>query len=129
MGWFARAEYARVAIEIVIKFDWAHNVRVYNRAWDAVIVPVSIGIRNREENHFVVFSNDDESDGWIKIKFITRICRFVGDGEEAEVGDIIRNTNATRNATDTPRMRLSSSSIIVLNSPSETPSCSKGNIC
>ena len=100
VGWFACAEYARVTVEIVITLDWANNVRVYNRAWDAVIVLVAISIRNREENHFVVFANDDESNGGTEIKFIACLCRFIGDGEEAEVGNIIRNTNTTRNAGD-----------------------------
>jgi hypothetical protein len=123
VGRFTRAEQTRVTVEIVIKLDWADNVRVYNRAREAVIVLVAIGIRNREENNFVVFANDNESNCGIKIKFIACLCRFVGDGEEAEVGEIIRNTNTTRNAgTDAPRMRRSSSLIIVLNSPSETPS-------
>lgn len=76
MGWFARAEYARVAVEVVIRLDWADNVRVYNRARDTVIVPVAISIRNWEEDHFVVFANNDESNRRIKIKFITSICRF-----------------------------------------------------
>jgi hypothetical protein len=48
----------------------------------------------------VVFANDNESNCGIKIKLIACLCRFVGDGEEAEVGEIIRNTKTTRNAGD-----------------------------
>jgi len=93
VGWFACAEYARVTVEIVITLDWANNVRVYNRAWDAVIVLVAISIRNWEENHFVVFANDDESNSGIEIKFIACLSDaaelFANNRLEFTFGDAI----------------------------------------
>ena len=97
---FARAEQACVAIKIIVKFYRADNIRVYNRAWEAVIVLVTISVRNREEDHFVVFSNDNECDCGIKIKFITCICRLVGGGEDAKVRDMIRNAITAKNVGD-----------------------------
>lgn len=97
---FARAEQACVAIKIIVKFYRADNIRVYDRAWEAVIVLVTISMRNREEDHFVVFANNNECDCGIEIKFIACICRSVGGGEDAKVGGMIRNAITAKNVGD-----------------------------
>jgi len=76
-----------VAIEIVIKLDWADDVRVYDGAREAVILLVAVGTRNGEEDHFVVLADDDESDGWVEVKFGACVCGVGG-------GAIVRSTNA-----------------------------------
>ena len=71
----------------------------------------------------MVFADDDESNGGTKIKLIACLCRFVDDGEEAEVGRSLgTRTQRETQGVDTPRIRRSSSLTIVLNSLSETPS-------
>lgn len=59
VSWFARAEQARVAIKVVVELDWADHVRVYDRAREAVLVPVAVGVRSGEKDHFVVLADDD----------------------------------------------------------------------
>ena len=97
---FACAEQPCVAIKIVVELYRADNIRIYDRPWEAVIVLVAISMRNREEDHFVVFANNNESNCWIKIKFVTCICRLVGGGEDAKVRGMIRNAITARNVGD-----------------------------
>ena len=73
MRWFARAEQARVAVEVIVELDWADNIRVYDRARAAVVVLVAIGTRSREEDHFVVLANNDESNNWFELEFFARL--------------------------------------------------------
>ena len=96
---FACAEQPCVTIKIVVELDRADNIRIYDRPWEAVIVLVTISMRNREEDHFVVFANNNECDCGIKIKFITCICRSVG-GEDTKVRDMIRNAITAKNVGD-----------------------------
>lgn len=98
--WFARSEQPCVTIKIIVELYRADNIRVYDRPWEAVIIFVAISMRNREEDHFVVFANDDECDCGIKIKFGTCICWSVGGGEDAKVRDMIRNAISAKNEGD-----------------------------
>ena len=87
VSWLARAEQACVAVEVIISFDWAHNIGVYDRARVAVPAPVTVAIGPREEGHFVVLGNNNKCDCGFETKSCT-CSSWVGGFEEAR--EIIR---------------------------------------
>ena len=78
MCWLARAEQPRVAIEVVIKFDWTNNCRINDSARRAVATAVGIRVGGREEYDFVVFANDNKCNFWSEAQSIACGCGDVG---------------------------------------------------
>jgi hypothetical protein len=118
----ARAEQACVAVEVVISFDWAYDIGVYNRARATIpesLVTVALG--TREKDNFVGFGDDNKGDRGAEIESCTCIYGFaVVSRREISLGARTRGKGGK--GWDGLRMRLSSSLITVLNSPSDTPS-------
>lgn len=77
MSWLARAQQASVAIQIIVRFDGAHDIGVYDCAREAVPFLVSVAIRCGEEHHFVLFRNNNKSYCRVETKSCTCICGSV----------------------------------------------------
>jgi hypothetical protein len=60
VSWLARAEQACVAVEVIVRFNGAHDIGVYDRARAAVPFCVTDTIAPREEGYFVVLGNDNK---------------------------------------------------------------------
>jgi len=71
VSWLARAEQACVAVEVIIGFDWAHDIGVNDRASAAVPLPVTVAMGPREEDYFVVLGDDNKCDGGFEIQSCT----------------------------------------------------------
>jgi hypothetical protein len=69
-----RAEQACVAVEVIIDFNWTHNIGVYDHARAAVPTPVTVVIGPREEGHFVLLGNDNKCDRGFETKSCTFFC-------------------------------------------------------
>ena len=67
----ACAKQTCVAVEVVIAFNWAHNIRVYDCARATVPIIVTVAIGTREEDNFVGFSDDNKSDCGVEIESCT----------------------------------------------------------
>ncbi len=117
VSWLARAEQACVTVEIVIIFDWAHDIPVYDRARVAVPFLVTVGIGPREEDHLVFLGNDDKCDLGVKTHSCTCVC-----GSAVVRQGISLSLKHGEKVRDGLRINSSSFSRIVRNSPSETPS-------
>jgi hypothetical protein len=79
MRWLARAKYPVVAQEVIVELDRAGDLGVddqargavpalVNQARGGVTTLVVVG-RAGDEDYFVFFSNDDESDRWFEVQF------------------------------------------------------------
>ena len=121
VSWLARAEQACMAIEIIIVFNRAHHIRVYDRARVAVPFLVTVTFGPREKDHFVVLGNDYMCDRGVEVKACTCVCELAVVRGERYYSER-RYDGRGKKRGDGLRMRLSSSWITVLNSPSETPS-------
>ena len=73
-----RAEQARVAVEVIIKFDWTNNCRVNDSARRAIAAAVGVGVRGRKEYNFVVLANDDKCNFWFEAQSVACGCGGVG---------------------------------------------------
>jgi hypothetical protein len=73
VSWLARAEQASMAVEIIVSFNWAHDIGVYDRA-RATVPFVTVTIGPREEDHFVVLRNNNECDCGFESKSCTCVC-------------------------------------------------------
>jgi hypothetical protein len=76
VSWLARAEQASMAVEIIVSFNWAHDIGVYDRARETVPFVVTVTIGPREEDDFVVLGNDNKSDCGFETKSCTCVCRL-----------------------------------------------------
>jgi hypothetical protein len=63
-----------VAIEVIIQFHWAHDIRIYDRARAAVPFLVTVAVGPREEYNFVVFCNDNKCNLGLEIQSFTGVC-------------------------------------------------------
>lgn len=74
VSWLAGTEQARVAVEIEIVFDWTHDVRVDDRARDAIPVLATVPSGSGEEYDLVLLSNHDQCDRGVEIQLCTCAC-------------------------------------------------------
>lgn len=110
-----------MAVEVIVGFDRAHDIRVYDCARAAVPLPVAGAIRDGEEYYLVFLGNDNKCNRGVEIQFCTSVYGLaVVRRQERSLG--ARTRGKEEKAADGPRMKLISSLITVLNSPSETPS-------
>ena len=84
MSWLTRPEQACMAVQIIICFNWVHNIRVYNCARVAVSFLVTVVIGPREEDYFVILGNDDECYCRVEVKACTRVCGWRLRGGEGD---------------------------------------------
>lgn len=118
MSWLARTEQACVAVEVVITFYWADDIGVDDCSRVTVPFLVTVVIGRREEHHFVGFGNDNKCDLGVETESFTCVYGLaVASRRARSLGVKTRGKGG-----DELRIRLSSSLIFVLNSPSETPS-------
>jgi hypothetical protein len=74
VSWLARAEQACVAVKVIVGFDWAHDIGVYDRARAAVPLPVTVAMGPREEGYFVFLGDDNKCNRGVEIQSRTCVC-------------------------------------------------------